>query len=40
MVTQIILNHMMGSYLGKWQTRNVVTVQRRIVELDRLFLSD
>ena len=29
----------LDGYLGEWQTRKVATVQRRIVELDRLVFS-
>ena len=28
-----------AEHLGKWQTRKVATVQRRMVELERLVLS-
>ena len=29
----------LAEHLGKWQTRKVATVQRRMVELERLVLS-
>ena len=33
------LVHVSCEYLGEWQTRKVATVQRRIIELDRLVFS-